>query len=200
MIILTSNNFIILLASILGLVGSIFLAKGNIFLNSKKILHLTTPHSYIYWAPEQEKAFATIRNDSIIGFINIFLSFFICVINSIYEIKFENDLIQLDYIIVILCFIVYIYILLLVSFFLNFKLIVDIQKEGVKDIFDGLFKNTNSIKYSEDRNKIERIIHAFEARKMIVIPRNDKESDLDYFKRILDLIDPKILNIFKLSE
>lgn len=69
------HRFFSLLAVCIGLVGSVFLAKGIIFLRAKAMLRLTSPYSRWGYAPEQIDSLAGQKADALVGAIIIFLAF-----------------------------------------------------------------------------------------------------------------------------
>ena len=71
------SKFLSLLATCLGLGGSIFLAKGIVGLNPKAILRLASPNSRFAYAPEQIDSMAGQKVDALVGVVIIFLAFLI---------------------------------------------------------------------------------------------------------------------------
>ena len=69
------NRFFSLLAVCLGLVGSVFLAKGIMFLSAKNLLRLTSPYARWAYAPEQINSLASQKADALMGVLVIFLAF-----------------------------------------------------------------------------------------------------------------------------
>ena len=69
------HRFFSLVAVCFGLVGSVFLAKGIIFLRPKNMLRLTSPYSRLAYAPEQIDSLAAQKTDALVGVIIIFLAF-----------------------------------------------------------------------------------------------------------------------------
>jgi hypothetical protein len=71
------SKFLSLLATCLGLGGSIFLAKGIVGLSPKGMLRLTSPYSRIAYAPDQIDSMAGQKADALVGVVIIFLAFLI---------------------------------------------------------------------------------------------------------------------------
>jgi hypothetical protein len=71
------SKFFSLLATCLGLGGSIFLAKGIVGLSPNGMLRLTSPYSRLAYAPEQIDSMAGQKADALVGVVIIFLAFLI---------------------------------------------------------------------------------------------------------------------------
>jgi len=71
------SKFFSLLATCLGLGGSIFLAKGIVGLSPNGMLRLTSPYSRFAYATEQIDSMAGQKADALVGVVIIFLAFLI---------------------------------------------------------------------------------------------------------------------------
>lgn len=69
------DRFFSLLAVCVGLIGSVFLAKGIMFLSAKNLLRLTSPYARWAYAPEQINSLASQKADALTGVFVIFLAF-----------------------------------------------------------------------------------------------------------------------------
>lgn len=69
------DMFFSLLAVCLGLIGSVFLAKGIVFLSAKNLLRLTSPYTRWAYAPEQINSLAAQKADALTDVLVIFLAF-----------------------------------------------------------------------------------------------------------------------------
>ena len=78
------HKFLSLLAVCFGLVGSVFLAKGIIFIRHKTMLHLTSPYSRYDYAPEQIDSLAAQKAWASVGIKIIILAFSIQLVALIF--------------------------------------------------------------------------------------------------------------------
>ena len=74
-----------LFAAIMGLVGTIFIAKALLILSPTAMLRLTSPYSRIVYAPEQIESIASQKADSVIGITYIAIAFAIQITSLLFS-------------------------------------------------------------------------------------------------------------------
>lgn len=176
------DKFFSLLAVCLGLCGSIFLVKSIIILNPKSMLNLTSPHSYIDYAPEQIKSFAMQKADALSGVLLILIAFFIQICSLI--IFDESDrfihskLLSIITVIGITLFFAFIFYLLNRHLYKQNR--IEICKEAVK------YECNSHISNLTDQSNLRSIEHM--AVDLLNFTRDDSESKSTYFQRLFNYI------------
>ncbi len=176
------REFLALLATIIGFVGSIFLIKSIILLKPEQIHNLLTSHSFASFSYNQVDSYAKQKADAISGFVLILLASLIQIIALVIFKKYtfltskKSNGILISFVIAIP---------IICIFFLINKLLyrhnkIEINKLAVKDKCEK--RISNSMK-SSDFGFIEQF-----AASVLNIKKIPSESRYDYLKKLSDYI------------